>query len=889
MGHAMKTTMTRFCLILVAVLAPAQRARAQAAAQPQNPPSVIEVGPGDVTQGSYKAGEFNGLQRKGAFFIGNVDLRGGSRDRDSGFRWRIAGTDLGLDVRRVFLDAGAQGRYRFTFVLDQLRRNRSDTYQTPYLGTGSNTLSLPSSWLVPTVAGSTGSNRAVNAISARGLVPAIGTAPYYDTYTATPSSTMSAVLMPNATQLAVVTAAAAADVPFFRNVNLDTTRTRVDGGIEYDIRPNATFSASVRPEHKEGLKPMGTVSRNTNGDISTIIPDVIDTDTTQVDASLSLKGTRTFARGGYYGSFFKNNIRSMTWQNWATAGGTLNTMSSTPDNAFHQLNFTGSHKLSPTTKVVANASYARGTQNIAFLTDSTTPVVPVPSLNGLVVTTAVDAKFTAQPAKKLDFSAAYKYNDHDNRTPINIFQFADAGEDIGVNTNFPASGSNPYGAVQAQNANANRPYSKKLNQANLDAGYAIGAMHRAGIGYEFQRTNRSCPGSWINCADAALTNEHIARLEWRTNVRENLTARIGYERSRRTTPGYDENAFLAVVPYAGVVPAGQTISALGILQQTGLTGYGPILGYNGGAFVNSTFFPSNNALANNLYANGNRISELVGMRRYYVANRNRDRLRTQLSWQPANVVSLEGGIDGTVDDYPSSTYGLQSAKTWAAKLDGNYAPNDRVSADVFYTYETLRSASAGNSYTTNSNAATITNSQPGVVGLSGNTCDSFTTLQQRNNNNKIDPCLNWFDRMRDVVHTVGFSVAGKRVASSKVDVTGDFLVSHARSFNDVSGGNWANNLLVGQGAPPTTIAAYFIAATPLPTVPTTTTEVRLDGRYTIRAGRLLRVTYAYLRMRSSDWVYEGMQFGSLSNSLPTNEQPFNYRVNIFGVSYVLSF
>ena len=68
----------------------------------------------------------------------------------------------------------------------------------------------------------------------------------------------------------------------------------------------------------------------------------------------------------------------------------------------------------------------------------------------------------------------------------------------------------------------------------------------------------------------------------------------------------------------------------------------------------------------------------------------------------------------------------------------------------------------------------------------------------------------------------------------------------------------------------------FISATALPAITTNTAELRLNGKYAIRTGQSLRVAYAYLRMRSDDWVYEGMQFGSLSAVLPTNEQPFNY-------------
>src|SRR5690242_14585171 len=130
-----------------------------------------------------------------------------------------------------------------------------------------------------------------------------------------------------------------------------------------------------------------------------------------------------------------------------------------------------------------------------------------------------------------------------------------------------------------------------------------------------------------------------------------------------------------------------------------------------------------------------------------------------------------------------------------------------MSADAFYTYETLHSLSTGDTFTANSNAATITGGQPGAIGLSGNACDGYTTLQQRNNNNKIDPCLPWSSTVLDQVHTVG---AGLRQTKGKLALNANLTFSRARSNNSVAGGNWQNNLLNGAGAPPTTIAAIFI-------------------------------------------------------------------------------
>jgi MtrB/PioB family decaheme-associated outer membrane protein len=854
--------------------------------EPQTTPiSTVDVGVGPVSQGSYKAGEFNGLAKKGGFLIGNLDLRSHAAfDSPSALRWRIKGTDLGLQTRSLSAQVGVQGRFRVRFGFDELLRNRSDSYQTPYNGAGTNVLTLPGTWLVPTVAGSGGTNPA----SARGLVTAIGVAPFISTGAAD----MGALVSPTATQMALVNAAANADVSLFHNVNLHTTRTKYDAGFNYIFDSRWAFDASFRPEHKDGLKPMGTVSRNTGADISTVIPDRIDTETNQISLSQTFKGKKSFAQAGYYGSFFTNNVPSMSWQNWAVPAGSLNanTISSTPSNDFNQFTATGGFNLSATTKLVATGSYARNTQNVAFITDASTPVVPVSSLNGLVVSTAFNTKFTTRPAKKLNLTAAYKYDDRDNRTPVQIYQYADANEPLPTspNASFPAGPNNPLGAIIAQNANANRPYSKKLNQFDFDADYAVAKRQWIKGSYGFEKVDYACHGSWISCADAPTTNEHTLRAEWRANISEGLTARVSYAYAERRAPSYDENAFLALVPYANVSPAAATggATALSFMNASGWNGWGPALGFTATTGNMNLFFPSNNALANGMYANNNRISELPGMRRYYVADRNRDKVRTLLNWQATDQLSFQAGVDVNKDAYPNSTYGLQNANSWAWDLDGTYALTDVLSVNVFYTFDNYRSRTAGNTYTANSNVSSIANSQPGVVSLSGNSCDGYTTLQQRNNNNKLDPCLDWSADRLDKANTLGFGLSEK---AGKLNLTGNVIATRARWDNNVSGGNWANNLLNGLGAAPTTIAAMFISATPLPATTSDTVELRLNGKYTIGKGQALRMSYAYLHMRSADSMYEGMQFGSLSTQLPTSEQPFKYTVNVFGLSYVLSF
>jgi MtrB/PioB family decaheme-associated outer membrane protein len=880
---------------LALMLAFALSPRPAAAQDNSVPVSTFEAGGLNVSNGSYKAGEYNGLQNQGGLFIGNFDFRGRERyDGDSAYRWRATGVDLGLDTRSLSARFGVQGKFRVSLGFDELRRNRSDTYQTPYLGAGTDTLTLPIGWLIPTIAGSSSSNNVVNSISARGLVPSIGTAAYIDTRSSSP--TQGGLLTPTAAQIASVTGAAAADVPLFANYNVATTRAKGDVALTYNFDPQWSMSVEYQPEHKTGVKPLGTVSRESGGDISTVIPDVVDTNTHQINLRLNFNGEHSYLQTAYYGEIFTNLVPYMSWQNWATGtvttgglnagSGEVNVMSSAPSNQFHQFSAAGGFNLTKSTKLVLNGSAGRNTQNAAFLTDPTTVVVPVSSLNGLVVTETFGAKLTSRPAKGLNLSAAYKFDNHDDRTAVHIFQYSDAGDDPSASTYFPAGPNNPLGAVLAQNANANRPYSKRENQFTADADYQLAPGQGIRGTYAFDRINRWCPGSWISCADAAVTNENSVGAEYRVTLPAQLTVRAGYTYARRRTPDYNENAFLAIVPYANVVPVGATggATAYSFMAANGWNGWGPALGYAPTSGNMLLFFPSNNALANALYANENRISELPGMRRYYVADRNSNKLRTAVMFQATDALSFQADANYDKDDYTDAVYGLQNNSNWTANVEGTYVLGTNVSVDGFYEYESYAATSAGNTYSGNSTSSSVS----GLTGLSGNACDGYVTLQQRNNNNKLDPCLPWFSDRADKLHSVGVSLIRKGLLSH-LDLTGNFTLSRDRSDNNVTGGNWANNILVGPGAPPTTIAAYFIPATALPTVFTNTYELRANGTYNLNTRQAVRVLYTYMRMRSADWSYEGMQFGSLSGVLPTNEQPFVYAVHVVAVSYVMSF
>jgi len=209
---------------------------------------------------------------------------------------------------------------------------------------------LPSNWLKPTVP-----QVSTTALNLRALDVVAGTA--------------SGVAAPTTPQLITLANIRAQDFPAFHNVDLYTKREKYDAGFSYIIDPQWEFKAGMSHEKKTGLKPMSTVSSQV-AEFSAVIADKIDQDTDQYNASLNFTGTQSFLQAAYYGSIFKNHVDSMTWQdiNDLTKSAT---MSSAPSNQFHQFGLTGGYNFTPTTKLVMKASYARNTQNDAFLDAST--------------------------------------------------------------------------------------------------------------------------------------------------------------------------------------------------------------------------------------------------------------------------------------------------------------------------------------------------------------------------------------------------------------------------------------------------------------------------------------------------------------------------------------
>jgi hypothetical protein len=116
----------------------------------------LDFGLGYVTDDSLRFGDYRGLDEKGFYAAVDGDLHFRNLD---GRYFDMYARDLGYDSRQLEMRGGNQGFYELRFGWAEIPRYRGYGTQTPFIGAGSDTLTLPADW-VP--ANTTGGMTALN-------------------------------------------------------------------------------------------------------------------------------------------------------------------------------------------------------------------------------------------------------------------------------------------------------------------------------------------------------------------------------------------------------------------------------------------------------------------------------------------------------------------------------------------------------------------------------------------------------------------------------------------------------------------------------------------------------------------------------------------------------
>ncbi len=196
-------------------------------------------------------------------------------------------------------------------------------------------------------------------------------------------------------------------------------------------------------------------------------------------------------------------------------------MSLAPDNEFHRLSLTGGYSLPYKSHLTGFISMGRMTQNQDFQPytvnlAASAAALPANSLNGEVLLTTAQLKLSSRPANNLRLNAELRYNERDNKTPVETYDYV-----VMDSSSFTRSATN-------------RPYSYKNNRINLDANYRFNAITSLRGGYKYNEMKRS-----YTDAERENTKEDTLFAKWKVKAHSTVDLALIAEASKRDGSEYN--------------------------------------------------------------------------------------------------------------------------------------------------------------------------------------------------------------------------------------------------------------------------------------------------------------------------------------------------------------
>jgi MtrB/PioB family decaheme-associated outer membrane protein len=376
---------------------------------------------------------------------------------------------------------------------------------------------------------------------------------------------------------------------------------------------------------------------------------------------------------------------------------------------------------------------------------------------------------------------------------------------------------------------SNEPINRRLQQFNLDAEYSLGRGNALRGEYEWQEIKRSAD-SEESPFRSDRSEEHTLRFEYRRAIADNVSGRIAYSYSERRIKEYEQGDPRPTNPPPPLPSADPA---------------------------------------------------LQGFEQFFLAPRNRDKLRSLINWDVNERLSLQGGIDYNRDRYPDSQFGLQKSEGWALNLTASGAVSETMLVNGFYTYEDMKVRLDSLAIARGLSSTTL------VPHVSGPPCAAYTNVANTLPvDYATDPCRQWSETQSDRIHTLGVGLQYAGLLGGRLVLNGDLVYTHARSPISVTGGTYYNN-----GVPSSPTGNQFIAAQSFSDITSELFDIRLVGTYAIDKSSAVRLLYRYAHMKSSDWQYDayaGSALGQLAvqNYLGPGITSPDYSVNVIGISYL---
>ena len=446
------------------------------------------------------------------------------------------------------------------------------------------------------------------------------------------------------------------------NSRLAVEREKLGLGMHFTPDPHSRWTLRASTENRDGARAMGgTFDYPGFGQfMETVEP--IDYQTTQIALGYQTAGAQAQFNASYAGSFFRNDMASLTWDN---AGGfdfpvpqTTGRLALAPDNEYHNAKLDYARRIPWWRgRLTATVSASSMTQDDELLP----PTIASGSQSGIDLSQwntsealsrqTADAertqlmgrlKLSVQPTRKLRLSGLIRKLDDENKTRYQAFNpvnglYGYIGLDGGL---FPASGrggvfipSVPGSRVRI----ASIPFEKDLLRQELTADYRLSRKLR--LGMTLSRDRKS-----YRHRERNTVNDD--RLRLRLNARGQGNLRLSYEFLDRHGDVYDYD------PYES-------------FYSSSLPGFQPE-------------FPG-----------GTRPHTLANLRKYDLADQQRHQFEARYIWAPDAAMDLSVHVKWDAADY-AAQFGLRDTRRTQLGLDWNYHAPANTRLFAFYNYQNHR-------------------------------------------------------------------------------------------------------------------------------------------------------------------------------------------------------
>ncbi len=574
-----------------------------------------------------------------------------------------------------------------------------------------------------------------------------------------------------------------------KGVDIEHDRKRLGAGFDKLLSPRWHFFTDYNYETKEGLRTTAGIIGNTGGNPrAAILPEPIDYKEHKFDTVLDYTTKRQQVRFGYHLSLFTNEQDTLTWQSpysridgWAsgvTYPGAFGRLALPPDNEYHQFALNYGNNLSDTSRFTADVSYARMTQDDTFLDYTINPALAA-SVTEPLPRRSLDGRIDNMLVNLLYTSRPTpklnwkaQVRYEDRDNKTPRDTYVYIGGDSQLQDTSPTS----------SRRRTNEPYSREELKLALDAGYKLAARTDLTAGLEHRSTERTF-------AEREEADENTARLGLRSQVSSRVSAGLRYARSDR-----DGSTYVGNEPFV------------------------------------SSYDPRYTATVDGEWENH------PDLRKYYLADRERDTLTLFANFLPSHSVSIGFSANYTDDDYDASEFGLTRSTIENYTLDASYMASENTSLYAFATVEDHET------------------DQDGRAFRGGN-----LKLPQAS-----DPTRDWTVRHRDDMNSLGVGFTHALI-EDRLDIGADYVYAKSDGKIDVTTGS-------------------SLESEPLPDLRTNLHALSLYGGYKLKTDVFLKVRYHYEQYDSDDWALDDVESDTLANVLTLGDTSPDYDVHVVTLS-----